>query len=84
MSKVRNIQVMGSATHVDLESDAIAYAGYVPVGETGVMVIRFTSGASYVYTGVKVQHFMLLTMSESVGKAYHQFIRPNYSGTRMD
>lgn len=86
MSKVTRIKAIEDTMFVNVESDAILYATFSPANDkyTSYMTIQFRSGGYYMYRDVDVRHFMLLVMSPSVGKAYHEFIRPNYSGTRVD
>lgn len=48
------------------------------------LYVRFTSGATYQYEGVPRAVYEDMLGAESVGRFFGTYIRPNYSGVKVD
>lgn len=65
------------STHFD-DSDAIASIEY-----TQILEVRFTSGATYKYTGVPLNIFKSFEASDSKGRFFVENIKDKYSFERV-
>lgn len=50
----------------------------------GDLHVKFKNGGHYAYPGVSADQFEALKSAESVGKHFHQNIRSNFTGKRLD
>jgi hypothetical protein len=61
-------------TYVPLDSSHLAAANYD--ASTGVLLIRFTNGAVYRYTGIDADIYAGLLAASSPGAYFHAAIKP--------
>lgn len=47
------------------------------------MYARFKSGSIYMYEGVSRQRSVACSRAKSVGRYFHQFIKPNYKAVKI-
>lgn len=52
--------------------------------ETGELVVTFKGGQAYRYENVLTEDYQNFIDGESAGKAFNQFIKPNYSSTKLE
>lgn len=62
-----------------VSSSSISAIGYDPATET--LAVEFTSGSTYLYSGVPVDVFQALRDADSVGKYFYARIRNQYPAT---
>lgn len=62
----------------------IAYVANDPNADEGVLSVRFSSGSEYNYAGVPADLAVDFFNAASKGKFFHQNIRADYSGVRIE
>lgn len=52
--------------------------------ETLELIIKFKAGTSYTFNEVLTEDYQNFIEGESAGKAFNQFIRSKYQGTKLE
>lgn len=51
--------------------------------ESQILIVVFSNGAKYRYSGVSMDEFMAFLKAPSIGKHFYQDIKPKYTGYRV-
>ena len=65
----------------EVKSNVISHLGYDEPSQT--LTVRFHHGGTYRYPGVPADLHKGLLGAESIGKHFHQFVRPHYTGSKV-
>lgn len=65
---------------IEWNNSKVAYG----FAEDGELVVRFTSGTTYVYENVRLEVLWTLAHSESVGKAFNENVKGKYEFRKLE
>lgn len=63
----------------DIDSTMVEFLHFKSSGRKGNLGVTFKNGESYIYGNVRVQSFLNVVASASIGEAFTRYIKGSYS-----